>query len=139
MAQKISSIFDWSQTQIEYNVFYETIEKVLLRPRDMQKEEHIRNFKKFAYCMFNMNCDGGICEADLFTFLELHSDNEFFKKALIFDIQDISNAFSIRNKHLIQTDKVMDYSDPSAPKIKNLPEYLNRTKKRNRHLVDIHE
>ena len=89
--------------------------------------------------MLNMNCDGGICEADLFTFLELHSDSQFFKKALIYDIQDISDTFATRNKQLIENDTVMDYSNPAAPTIKNLPEFLKRTKKRNKNLVDIHE
>ena len=105
----------------------------------MLRDEHIRNLKKFAYCMLNMNCDGGICEADLFTFLESHSDSQFFKNALIYDIQDITDAFAVRNKQLIKNDTVMDYTNPNAPTIKSLPDFLKRTKKRNRHLVDIHE
>lgn len=48
-----------------------------------------------------MNCDGQICEGDLFTFLELHKDdNDLFKKTLIYDIQDISKALNDRNEHL---------------------------------------
>ena len=89
--------------------------------------------------MLNMNCDGGICEADIFTFLELHNDSQFFKKALIYDIQDISDAFARRNKQLIKNDAVMDYTNPDAPTIKSLTEFLKKTKKRNQHLVDIHE
>lgn len=89
--------------------------------------------------MLNMNCDGGICEADIFTFLELHNDSQFFKKALIYDIQDISDAFARRNKQLVNNDAVMDYTNPDAPTIKSLTEFLKKTKKRNQYLVDIHE
>lgn len=40
--------------------------------------------------MFDMNCDNLICETDLFTFLELHkNDDKMFKKVLIYDLQDI--------------------------------------------------
>ena len=48
--------------------------------------------------MLDMNCDQKICETDLFTFLEMHNEDEFFKKALNYDLQDIVAAFRLRNQ-----------------------------------------
>ena len=48
--------------------------------------------------MLDMNCDQKICETDLFTFLEAHNEDEFFKKALNYDLQDIVAAFRHRNQ-----------------------------------------
>ena len=69
---------------------------VLLKPKDLNinnpnyNTEHIKFLKKFAFQLLDMNCDGMICETDLFTFLELHKDDDnFFKTTLIYDMQDI--------------------------------------------------
>ena len=50
--------------------------------------------------MLDMNCDKMLCETDLFTFLELHREDSFFKTALIYDLQDIVAAFKVRNQEL---------------------------------------
>jgi hypothetical protein len=71
-----------------------------------------------------MNCDSHLCETDLFTFMELHKDDEYYQNIMVYDVQDIAQAFHSRNKHLANTDKVMDYSNLNAPKIKNLEAYL---------------
>ena len=39
------------------------------------QNDHYRLLKKFAFQVLDMNCDRMICEADLFTFLELHKDD----------------------------------------------------------------
>ena len=39
LAQKFTSLFDWSNGQIDYDVFYQRIEAVLLRPRDIHSDE----------------------------------------------------------------------------------------------------
>ena len=53
--------------------------------------------------MFDMNCDNLICETDLFTFLELHkNDDKMFKKVLIYDLQDIQKALSSRNDEIMK-------------------------------------
>lgn len=78
--------------------------------------------------MFDMNCDQMICETDLFTFLELHKKDDFFEKTLIFDIQDIVQAFRQRNESLVASNKVMSYANPAIPKIKNLHLYLENAR-----------
>ena len=79
LAQKFASLFDWSNGQIDYDVFYQRIEAVLLRPRDIHSDdEHLGIIKKFAFQMFDMNCDQMICETDLFTYLELHKNDDYF-------------------------------------------------------------
>ena len=66
LAQKIASIFNWSNGQLEFDVFYQTIHQMLLDPngikdtfqRDMRETNqdpaesmrtHIRTLKKFAF------------------------------------------------------------------------------------------
>lgn len=96
VATKMACIFDWSNQQVPAEAFYQRMLDVLLRPKDMNSsspnyaEDHKRLLKKFAFQMFDMNCDNLICETDLFTFLELHkNDDKMFKKVLIYDLQDI--------------------------------------------------
>ena len=79
--------------------------------------------------MLDMNCDQMICETDLFSFLELHKDDEYFHKTMIYDLQDIVTAFSARNESLLLEDEVMDHT-ASKPKITDLPAYLERTRVR---------
>jgi len=78
--------------------------------------------------MLDMNCDSHLCETDLFTYLELHKDDEYYQNIMIYDIQDIAQAFRSRNETLTRTDDVMDYSKPNAPRIKNLSNYLISSK-----------
>ena len=81
--------------------------------------------------MLDMNCDGMLCETDLFTFMELHKEeSEFFRTTLIYDLQDISQALRERNAKLVQSNTVMDFSDARNPKIKNLGAYLETTRAR---------
>ena len=93
VATKMACIFDWSNTQESYEAFYQRLVDVLLKPKDLNSNavnyqyDHSKLLKKFAFQILDMNCDGMICEADLFTFLELHKeDSEFFKTTLIYDI-----------------------------------------------------
>ena len=79
--------------------------------------------------MLDMNCDQMICETDLFSFLELHKEDEYFHKTIIYDLQDIVQVFSSRNESLLLDDEVMDHTGP-APTIKKLPAYLDRTRAR---------
>lgn len=63
------------------------LEKCLIRPKDAADEiQHVRILKRFAFQMLDMNCDQMICETDLFTFLELHSEDSFFRETLTQDI-----------------------------------------------------
>lgn len=80
--------------------------------------------------MLDMNCDSHLCETDLFTFLELHKDDEYYQNIMIYDIQDIAHAFRSRNETLTRTDDVMDNSNPNAPRIKNLSNYLLTSKQK---------
>ena len=82
--------------------------------------------KQFAFQMFDMNCDSHICESDLFTFMELHKDDEFYQNVMTQDLQDISQAIHRVNHKLAHEDEVMDYTDQGAPKIKNLEKYLKK-------------
>jgi len=75
-----------------------------------------------------MNCDDRLCETDLFGFLEHHKQDLFFEECLIYDLQDIGKALKEKNQHLRQKDQVMDFTDPNAPKIKNLHNYLESSK-----------
>ena len=47
---------------------------------------HITALKRLAFQMLDMNCDKKICESDLFTFMELHKDHNFFEQVLISDM-----------------------------------------------------
>ena len=139
----MACIFDWSNTQESYEPFYQRLIDVLLKPKDLKDNssnyqyDHSKLLKKFAFQILDMNCDGMICEADLFTFLELHKeDSEFFKTTLIYDIQDISKALNNRNKKLLEGDQVMDHADPDAPTIKNLNNYLEMFKKKRKIVED---
>ena len=86
LSLKIAALFDWSNLQIDYDVFYQRIESILVRPRDCESEEdHLRVLKKFAFQMLDMNCDKLVCEVDLFNFLELHENDTFFKETFIYD------------------------------------------------------
>ena len=86
LAQKMTALFDWSNLQIDYDVFYSKLENLLVRPRDCEDEEHhLRIIKKFAFEMLDMNCDRMVCEVDLFSFLEMHTDKDYFKETLIYD------------------------------------------------------
>ena len=80
--------------------------------------------------MLDMNCDSKICENDIFTFLELHREDSFFKTALIYDLQDIIAAFKVRNEQLMRQDDVFDYTDESSPKMKDLGKYIAIEKER---------
>ena len=80
--------------------------------------------------MFDMNSDSHICESDLFTFMELHKDDEFYQNVMTQDLQDISQAIHRVNQKLAHEDKVMDYTDQGAPKIKDLEKYLEYTQSR---------
>ena len=109
VATKMACIFDWSNQQVPAEAFYLRMLDVLLRPKDMNSasptyaEDHKRLLKKFAFQMFDMNCDNLICETDLFTFLELHkNDDKMFKKVLIYDLQDIQKALSSRNDEIMK-------------------------------------
>lgn len=79
--------------------------------------------------MLDMNCDQMICETDLFSFLELHKEDDYFHKTMIYDLQDIVTAFSSRNESLLLEDEVMDHTN-SRPTITDLPGYLERTRAR---------
>ena len=135
LSQKLASIFDYPNIAIEYDVFYKRLEEILLvnhrtppvDPRD--PVEHARTLKRFAFQMLDMNCDQMICETDLFSFLELHKDDEYFHKTMIYDLQDIITAFSARNESLLVEDEVMDHT-ASKPTITDLPAYLERTRAR---------
>ena len=65
---------------------------------------HITALKRLAFQMLDMNCDKKICESDLFTFMELHKDHNFFEQVLISDMQDIVQTFEKRNQELRQGD-----------------------------------
>lgn len=94
LVQKIASIFDWSNGNLEPEVFYNRLNDFLLHPKDIDSLAHLRIFKRFAFQMFDMNCDLMICETDIFTFIESHKeDDDFFSKCLIYDMQDISAVF----------------------------------------------
>lgn len=143
VATKMACIFDWSNTQESYEPFYQRITDVLLKPKDLNmmsasyQNDHYRLLKKFAFQVLDMNCDRMICEADLFTFLELHKDdNQFFKTTLIYDIQDISKALNQRNQTLLTNDQVMDHTNPDAPQIKNLNNYIEMFKKKRKMIED---
>ena len=117
-------------------MFYQRLETVLVHPKasdfeqgDYEKQ-HIRLLKKFAFQMLDMNCDKMLCETDLFTFLELHREDSFFKTALIYDLQDIVAAFKVRNQELQKQDETFDFKDESAPKMKDLEKYLAGAAKR---------
>jgi len=86
-----------------------------------------------------MNCDNQLCETDLFSFLELHKQDEFFRHCLNYDLQDIGVAFKQRNYSLAASDQVMDYTNPNAPRIKNLGQYLESTKTRVQLRKDIRD
>ena len=146
VAQKMSCILE-SQQNYSHEDFYTRVNDLLLKPkdphnienkRDLPHEEHKRLLKKFAFQMLDMNCDGMICETDLFTFLELHKDDDtFFKTTLIYDIQDIARAFNKRNYELILNNPVMDQTDPYLPTIKDLPAYLETTRHKAEHRREI--
>ena len=110
LMQKIACIFDWSKGFLDYNDFYTRLSDVLLHPKEpSDAESHKKILKKFAFQMFDMNCDHQICETDIFTFLELHNkDDDLFKQVLIYDIQDILVALRRENDTLASSDKVYD-------------------------------
>lgn len=75
--------------------------------------------------MLDMNCDKSLCEADLFTFIESHKeDNDFFGKCLIYDLQDIAAVLSENNHELTINDDVMDNRRPMSPKIASLDKFI---------------
>ena len=135
LAQKLASIFDWSNIAVEYDVFYKRLEEILLvnhrtaHADQRDPVEHVRTLKRFAFQMLDMNCDQMICETDLFSFLELHKEDDYFHKTMFYDLQDIVSAFSSRNESLLLDDEVMDHTQ-AQPKITDLPGYLERTRVR---------
>ena len=100
LAQKLATIFDWSNGMIDYDVFYKELERILIKPKDANEMQHVRLMKRFAFMMLDMNCDQMLCETDLFTFLQSHDQNDFFRETLNHDIQAIAEAFTQRNKQL---------------------------------------
>jgi len=46
LASKMTCIFDWSNQQLEYDVFYSRMDAVLLRPKDL---DLMKTLKKFAF------------------------------------------------------------------------------------------
>ena len=102
---------------------------MLLHLKDQPREaDHLRTLKRFAFQMFDMNCDKMICETDIFTFLESHREDEYLKTTLNYDMQDIIRAFKQCNEKLKGSDPVMDYSNEAAPRIKDLKSYVKHTK-----------
>lgn len=141
IVQKIVSIFDWSNGTLDANDFYTRLNDFLLHPKEITDPvAHLRVFKRFAFQLFDMNCDQNVCETDIFTFIESHKeDNDFFSKSLIYDLQDISAVFKQRNSVLSANDAVMENQEPDNPKIKSLEKFLDQTKVRKQQRKEIKE
>lgn len=53
---------------------------------DTYATKHVKTLKKFAFQMLDMNCDGKICETDIFSFMEMHNNDEFFRETFLYDM-----------------------------------------------------
>lgn len=135
LVQKIASVFDWSNGNLEPDAFYGKLNDFLLHPKETVNDaaSHLKIIKRFAFQMLDMNCDKHICETDIFTFIESHkNDNDFFSKCLIFDLQDISSVFKKRNSTIAEKDQALDNRRPGSPKIVNLGNFLDKSKVKKR-------
>ena len=89
--------------------------------------------------MLDMNCDGKICETDIFSFMEMHNNDEFFRETFLFDMQDIVRKFKEMNNDLIDNDHVWDHSNLKEPKIKELEAYLDHSKQLIARRKELHD
>jgi Ca2+-binding EF-hand superfamily protein len=64
----MSAIFDWGNTLLRFQQFHEEMNIRLTRfSNDYQEQTH--TLKQFAFNLFDMNCDGFICENDVVAML----------------------------------------------------------------------
>ena len=83
-----------------------------------------------------MNCDGYVCEADLFSFMKNLKDDEFFRKIMLQDITDIQRTLLKKKEELLRNDPVFDYSGPN-PKIKDTNGYIAASKQRTMNVENL--
>ena len=60
LVQKLASIFDWSNGNMPHEVFYQRVQDILIKPKELPAGDsagHLRILKRFAFQMFDMNCD----------------------------------------------------------------------------------
>ena len=72
-----------------------------------------------------MNCDFAICEADIFSYMRNLRNDEFFRKIIYQDINDIYKALKRKKEEMQILDPVFDHTDEKKPKIRNLNAYLS--------------
>jgi hypothetical protein len=65
----MTGLFDWSQGALYFRDFHKDFKNYLLQ----QSEEYqmqMTTLKMFAFNLMDMNCDGFICQNDLFSLVE---------------------------------------------------------------------
>ena len=71
-----------------------------------------------------MNCDGAVCEADLFSYMRNLKDDEFFRKIMHQDITDIQKSLIRKKEELKINDPIFDNANEKKSRIRNLEAFL---------------
>ena len=97
----MSALFDWGNTYWRFNEFHGQLSTHLTK-HSSDYSEQVYTLKQFAFNLFDMNCDGFICENDILTLLNsmrtcsclpyLYKDLILIEKLLYHKQQDILNS-----------------------------------------------
>ena len=89
-------------------------------------QEQVQNLRQFAFNLFDMNCDGYICENDLFSLVHAlrHSD---CLPLIYSDIAVLYNILHRRNQEIMDQDTAVDHD---TGEIIDLETFLKRAAKR---------
>lgn len=94
LANKLCILFDWKINHT-YKTFYQAVDELFIcnnvyqnTANQIDPNTHMICLKQIAFCIFDMNSDGKICEYDLFSTVRYFND-KFFIECLNQDIKDI--------------------------------------------------
>ena len=93
LANKVCCLIDWSVTPMDYNAFYRQLDQTIFGSGNLASTEldflpHILTLKQTAFALFDMNCDGFVCEYDLYSIIN-NTDNKLFINSINRDFKDI--------------------------------------------------
>jgi hypothetical protein len=71
---------------MDFNAFYRQLDQTIFGSGNLASSSldfltHIITLKQTAFTLYDMNCDGYICEYDLFSIIR-HTDNQMFIESI---------------------------------------------------------
>ena len=107
LCSKMQALFDWSLTSHNFVTFHKCLKDNLLR-YSIEFNEQVQNLKEFAFNLMDMNCDGVICENDLFSLIQ-NLKNSDCLPILYDDILVLLNVLQKKKEAIVQLDQAVNH------------------------------